>query len=534
MERTDALLKDYAHFESDGQKIEERKAREAKAVRGEDSKESTSLSQLLPLNEYSCATKEVVYEPRVLHCTHDPKILLPTVRTYEGGIEHVSVGLGLFWKDIELNKLSEKLRIEHAPRAILASIPTAIEQALEAWLQQMERGFSKPSASEKLLFILAALAFLLATYGLFNHRRFTHNYSSRLRPPCLSMPWTTWPALVVLWGVCWMFYPGPSSPLSGEDDFENVALSNSGITLLDISINDQNWGLDYLSGLDYVGLAIEPSLLNSDDSYSAQISTEARLSNDPIEARLNPPQEQTSWDQTQIHQFRDFDSIHWIPAAFSSDATIPHQSLMARSLEAGNKQPANPADQLTLLLEIEPQGLSASPPPPIDPNRQFHSSSKSKSPESPASTSTKQKRYKCDQADCHQTFSRPSDLTRHKNTIHLKRTLFPCPEPTCKHASGDTPFLRKDHLAQHLKRKNHSAANDAVTSPRPTATRGETSEAPIGSKVKGKRRKRSLEDTLLASLTNEDRIRRLEAELEELRREIRRKGHSNATHGESE
>ena len=24
-----------------------------------------------------------------------------------------------------------------------------------------------------------------------------------------------------------MFYPGPSSPLSGEDDFENVALSNS-------------------------------------------------------------------------------------------------------------------------------------------------------------------------------------------------------------------------------------------------------------------------------------------------------------------
>lgn len=23
---------------------------------------------------------------------------------------------------------------------------------------------------------------------------------------CLTMPWTIWPALVVLWGVCWMFY----------------------------------------------------------------------------------------------------------------------------------------------------------------------------------------------------------------------------------------------------------------------------------------------------------------------------------------
>lgn len=31
-------------------------------------------------------------------------------------------------------------------------------------------------------------------------------FPNRLRPPCTTMPWTIWPALMVLWGVCWMFY----------------------------------------------------------------------------------------------------------------------------------------------------------------------------------------------------------------------------------------------------------------------------------------------------------------------------------------
>ncbi|KAI8679318.1 C2H2-type domain-containing protein [Fusarium keratoplasticum] len=31
------------------------------------------------------------------------------------------------------------------------------------------------------------------------------------------MPWTIWPALIVLWGVCWMFYPSPGrAPGAGE------------------------------------------------------------------------------------------------------------------------------------------------------------------------------------------------------------------------------------------------------------------------------------------------------------------------------
>lgn len=31
----------------------------------------------------------------------------------------------------------------------------------------------------------------------------------RRRPKCTTMPWEIWPSLVILWGVCWMFYPPP-------------------------------------------------------------------------------------------------------------------------------------------------------------------------------------------------------------------------------------------------------------------------------------------------------------------------------------
>ena len=41
-------------------------------------------------------------------------------------------------------------------------------------------------------------------------------FPNRRRPPCTTMPWNIWPALVVLWGVCWMFYTPPSTPFTDE------------------------------------------------------------------------------------------------------------------------------------------------------------------------------------------------------------------------------------------------------------------------------------------------------------------------------
>lgn len=38
-----------------------------------------------------------------------------------------------------------------------------------------------------------------------------------IRHPCTTMPWTIWPSLVVLWGVCWMFYGSPRKVLDDSE-----------------------------------------------------------------------------------------------------------------------------------------------------------------------------------------------------------------------------------------------------------------------------------------------------------------------------
>lgn len=53
---------------------------------------------------------------------------------------------------------------------------------------------------EKILALWEKVLYLLLLYLSFSE------FPNRLRPPCTTMPWTIWPVLVVLWGVCWMFY----------------------------------------------------------------------------------------------------------------------------------------------------------------------------------------------------------------------------------------------------------------------------------------------------------------------------------------
>jgi hypothetical protein len=53
---------------------------------------------------------------------------------------------------------------------------------------------------EKILALWEKVLYLLLLYLSFSE------FPNRLRPLCTTMPWTIWPVLVVLWGVCWMFY----------------------------------------------------------------------------------------------------------------------------------------------------------------------------------------------------------------------------------------------------------------------------------------------------------------------------------------
>jgi len=51
-------------------------------------------------------------------------------------------------------------------------------------------------------------------------------FPNSMQPPCTNMPWTIWPALVELWGLCWMFY----TPLSPADERQ-----------LQLSLQDAEW-----------------------------------------------------------------------------------------------------------------------------------------------------------------------------------------------------------------------------------------------------------------------------------------------------
>ncbi len=47
-------------------------------------------------------------------------------------------------------------------------------------------------------------------------------FPNKLRPLCTTMPWTIWPCLVVLWGVCWMFFDEFSWNWGNRDELPMV------------------------------------------------------------------------------------------------------------------------------------------------------------------------------------------------------------------------------------------------------------------------------------------------------------------------
>ena len=76
---------------------------------------------------------------------------------------------------------------------------------------------------EKILTLWEKILYLLLLYFSFSE------FPNRLRPPCTTMPWTIWPALVVLWGVCWMFYDEPIRNW-GDQDYFPTARSTAGLS----------------------------------------------------------------------------------------------------------------------------------------------------------------------------------------------------------------------------------------------------------------------------------------------------------------
>jgi hypothetical protein len=94
--------------------------------------------------------------------------------------------------------VSLKLGLEYKSRT-----PRSLKAFMEALLEMLT-GIT--------LIIKLALQVLFLRLGITNRVEFPN----RKRPPCTTMPWCIWPALAVLWGVCWMFYPAYSGNEGGS------------------------------------------------------------------------------------------------------------------------------------------------------------------------------------------------------------------------------------------------------------------------------------------------------------------------------
>lgn len=81
------------------------------------------------------------------------------------------------------------------------SVNTIQDELLE-WLRKIEQ------ISNRLLEKLRRVYTQLVIYAVIFFWLF-EEYPNGIRHLCTTMPWTIWPALVVLWGVCWMFHSGP-------------------------------------------------------------------------------------------------------------------------------------------------------------------------------------------------------------------------------------------------------------------------------------------------------------------------------------
>ncbi|KAK4164313.1 hypothetical protein QBC43DRAFT_317935 [Cladorrhinum sp. PSN259] len=242
---------------------------------------------------------------------------------------------------------------------------------------------------------------------------------------CTTMPWTIWPALVVLWGVCWMFIVGFS-----EQDFIDPSL---------LPMPEQDGGYEPLFSTQpvYGSQPLSPAAYFSDVTMLEY----AHYGFDPENHILAPTASQFSDNTLQVPSAGSTRALE-MQNYFHGPTTTPSQP----------RDTATAAATTTILPFAQtaretPAHQSLPPVHPVFPH-QNHSSEPSP-PQSHADS------LKCPQ--CERTFTRKSSLKRHLQQLHgppQQQPVFFCPNHKCKRsgsAGPPKPFTRQSHVDRHLK-----------------------------------------------------------------------------------
>ncbi|KAH7006390.1 hypothetical protein EDB82DRAFT_493473 [Fusarium venenatum] len=259
-------------------------------------------------------------------------------------------------------------------------------------------------------------------------------FPNNIRHTCTTMPWTISPALLVLWGVCWMFIIG-----TGQPGHEELKAANSLFSPLPAVY-------DFYGDLPDFDIGDGPPDSILDDTDGTGYDSKGSLGDFMFEniEMVNDPINALTFSQST-----------------PQDPNFLFQDLMSRNdteslglLARDSTGTSSAAAIQTSILEASPSTgkTCASGTDGADGNDSDHRKTGSEKV-------TKRKTcFVC--PSCKQTFATSFTLTRHQTEVHQQKPpssekLFPCPNPGCKKSTGKSPFKRGSHLKRHLNTCKH-------------------------------------------------------------------------------
>ncbi|KAG4281824.1 hypothetical protein FPRO06_10728 [Fusarium proliferatum] len=274
-------------------------------------------------------------------------------------------------------------------------------------------------------------------------------FPNNMRHVYTTMPWTILPALLVLWGVCWMFIIGPGdlepekfkppaptfSPAPAFYDFlENPGIAYYELGLLSVPVPEpSSTGFDQHPTID--------SLLFPDDGAGIDpIYLVQHVPRDPDFLSFDVlPRNSAGIVETSVKE----DLTKELPAAVTPDPILQTYG------DANRQEPFNQMVNVASVGQVV------------------------------QNTSGDQKNisyFACPK--CQQTFANSFTLNRHQTEAHKDAASspeesFPCPNRGCKRSAKGSPFKRLYNLNRHLQICKHnpnvvtSSAQSDVTEERP-------------------------------------------------------------------
>ncbi|KAK4224513.1 hypothetical protein QBC38DRAFT_15828 [Podospora fimiseda] len=274
--------------------------------------------------------------------------------------------------------------------------------------------------------------------------RLWSEYFGGMQHSCTTMPWTIWPSLVVLWGVCWMFNEPMQQP--------------------DFNFGGQDASLDGSSAPSYIYETNFAEMLAMYDPFDPfdPIQFNEQPPAHPVldgQAPLLPVSPSNLIDHRQppvypVHNGQESLQLTVASANLNNPSTVVNSPLTDFSFDQGFD---GSAEHYNTPVPSHPHV-----PPPTTVTVSPHPiQSVQAGPSVPAKT-----KIPCPHADCISTFTEKRSLKRHleKTCKHdpsrqqqsFYCTHLHCPRSTPVSEGGKGPFSRRDHLKRHLNSKHPS------------------------------------------------------------------------------